>query len=247
MPVNQRLGTITGQLQDFFEDFFPVVNGTRNNTSVTVTTLQAMSVILSDILTTVNDIKSDTTLINEQLGQLRAFAEASATFNEQVATTLDIFNNNTSANFQALLNFLDLMNTNAAANALIIKNAVCGDCGETQPPINGEGFSCVTDDITFFGATNGDRNVLTNYVISPSLTGQVGDLARVRCNSAGSNITAAGFWDGAVGSSTFHALTIGGNYVEFEISDTPGHWQITANDEEFATANFTLCVKPQPS
>lgn len=247
MPVNQRLGTLSGQLQDLFEDFFPLLSQTRNNTSATVTTLQSMAATLTDILNTVNDIKSDTTLINEQLGQLRAFTEASATFSEQTATTLDLFNSNTSSNFQALLNFLDLMNTNAAANALLIKNAVCGDCGETQPPINGDGFSCITDDITFFGASASDRTVLTNYVISPSLTGQVGDLARVRCNSAEANISAAGFWDGAVGSSTFHALTIGGPYVEFEISDTPGHWQVTVTDTEFAAANFTLCVKAQPS
>lgn len=247
MPVNQRLGTLSQQLQDLYEDFFPTLSGTRNNTSATVTALGSMAVTLSDILNTLNDIKSDTNLINEQLGQLRAFAEANATFSEQTATTLDLFNSNTSSNFQALLTFLDLMNTNAAANALLIKNAVCGDCGDTQPPINGDGFACTTDDITFFGASTGDRTVLTNYVISSSLTGQVGDLARVRCNSAEATISAAGFWDGAVGTSTFYPLDIGGAYVEFEITDTPGHFQVTVTSTEFAAANFTLCVKAQPS
>lgn len=52
----------------------------------------------------------------------------------EAANTLDVFNTNTTTNFRTLLDFLDLMNGNAATNARYIAAAACGDCPDGPPP-----------------------------------------------------------------------------------------------------------------
>lgn len=247
MPVNPTLSVIRGLIEDITADWFPLISGIRNNTQSTAASSASIDNRLSAMNETIGAIKADTELINTQLGQLQTKVDAISTFAEQTATTLDIFNNNTSANFQALLALLELMNNNASSNAQAIIAATCGDCPDPgQGPINGDGFTCTSDDIATFGSA-GNRTSPTDYVISTEVDGEVGDLARVRVNRADLSVSAAGFWNGAVGTSTFIPLDIGGNWVEFEIAETPGHFQITTSDEGFVPFNVTLCVKIQPS
>ena len=88
----------------------------------------------------VGDIRNDMIGIHEKLDleiglqtQIRDLLQA---FKLSVETDMAGID----AAFTSLLNFLDIMNTNAAQNTLTLRDAICGDC---PPPVDpGEDFAC---------------------------------------------------------------------------------------------------------
>jgi len=90
--------------------------------------------------TYLGDIRNDMIGIHEKLDDVIGLETEQRDLLNVIYLWLQAFGAVQDSNFTFLQNFLDIMNTNAANNALDIIAAVCGDC---PPPVDpGEDFAC---------------------------------------------------------------------------------------------------------
>lgn len=200
----------------------------------------------TSIIDLLGGVKADTTILTENTGVLPGNIDTIRDNTAQTAATLDIVNNNLSGNFQNLLGFLDVMNNNAAANAIFLKEAICGDCDAVPPAIDSGGFLCRT---SASGTSGSDPTVefSIGYNIGPGVVGAVGDSARLRVLSSTAPIASINFYDGPAFGSTPTPLTVGGPYIEYVIGTKPGTLVVTPETPGPFNITLTQCFLAAPS
>lgn len=192
------------------------------------------------------DIRADQEALDLKLGDIRGLEQQAVDLLTNIRDLLDIMNNNNSANMQQVFINWDLLFENMAANALLIKNAVCGDCGPPPlPPIN-DGASCR---ISTGGSTSTATTVSLPVVffIGPGETARAGDTVRFRLNSITKPVVSATLYEGPSSTGTTHAIDVGGDYVEYVMPGSESTLVLVFSAGGAFNFNQTVCWVGAPS
>jgi hypothetical protein len=162
-----------------------------------------------------------------------------------ISNANEVLLDNLAANFAQLFISLDLMIANNAANAVAIRNAVCGDCGPPPVPPIEDGASCRISTGGSSGPT-AEVALSVTYFIGPGVTATTGDTVRYRVNTCTRVPVAVTLYEGPGSTGTFHALEVGGDYVEYVMPASTSTIVFTFGSPGAFNFNQTACLVGTP-